>query len=177
MATLSYNDKQEATHVEYTADDSPSAIEKAAGDAPTALVKDIDEGFDLSVVKKLTKKIDRRLIPVLSMMYAISLIDRTNLAIARAANDVHMDKELGFKPTGIDKYSIITLVFFVPYIIFELPVSSHKAGSATWLLESVRCTEPDANIRVPEWQSSEAKSNLHLQQCGGLYQSNDCQGA
>lgn len=71
---------------------SPSALEK--GRSASGVV-DIDEGFDAGVVKALTKKIDRRLIPVLSMMYAISLIDRTNLAIARAANDVHMDTELG----------------------------------------------------------------------------------
>lgn len=83
---------------------------------------DLDEGFDPAEVKRVTKKIDRRLIPVLSMMYAISLIDRTNLAIARAANNNHMDKELGTGGDN-DRYSIITLTFFVPYIIFELPVS------------------------------------------------------
>lgn len=130
--SLSSADKNDATHVEYH-DDSPSALEKAA--PQTAMMSDIDEGFDPVAVKKLTKKIDRRLIPVLSMMYAISLIDRTNLAIARAANDVYMDKELGFKTTGIDKYSIITLVFFIPYIVFELPVSCKSGGPDSETLE------------------------------------------
>lgn len=84
-------------------------------------VASIDEGMDPVAVKKLTRKIDFRLIPVLSAMYAISLIDRTNLAIARAANNNHMNTELG-TGTG-DRYSIITLIFFIPYIIFEMPVS------------------------------------------------------
>jgi hypothetical protein len=84
--------------------------------------KDIDYGFEAAEVKRITKKVDRRLIPVLSMMYAISLIDRTNLAIARAANENHMNTELGTGGDN-DRYSIITLTFFVPYIIFELPVS------------------------------------------------------
>lgn len=83
--------------------------------------KDIDYGFEAAEVKRITKKVDRRLIPVLSMMYGISLIDRTNLAIARAANDGYMNTELGLKDN--DRYSIITLIFFVPYIILEIPVS------------------------------------------------------
>jgi hypothetical protein len=123
LPTLSYFtmsaasvDKREVNHFD---DDSPSAIEKAV--PQSALNKDIDFGFAPEVVKKLTRKIDHRLIPVLSMMYGISLIDRTNLAIARAANDGYMNTELGLKDN--DRYSIITLIFFVPYIILEIPVS------------------------------------------------------
>lgn len=82
---------------------------------------DIDHDVDPHTLKHLIRKIDWRLIPVLIAMYAVSLVDRTNLAIARQANNNYMDEELG---TDIgDRYSIVTLVFFIPYIIFELPVS------------------------------------------------------
>lgn len=98
----------------------------------------IDEGLDPVAIKKLTRRIDWRLVPVLSAMYAISLIDRTNLAIARAANNVYMDKELGTNKG--DRYSIITLIFFIPYIIFEMPVRGRETQSrlgADFSLKSV----------------------------------------
>lgn len=114
VEALSY--KPSADHVEYSAEAEP----EKAHVAPS--FNDIDDGFDPVMLKALRRRVDWRLIPIMSAMYAISLVDRVNLAIARAANDVHMDKELG---TGADndRYSIITLVFFVPYIIFEMPVS------------------------------------------------------
>lgn len=96
--------------------------EKVDHESGKRVAVDIDEGLDPDAVKKLTRRIDFRLIPVLASMYAISLIDRTNLAIARAANDNYFNTELDAGGTN-DRYSIITLVFFVPYIIFEMPVS------------------------------------------------------
>lgn len=54
-------------------------------------------------------------------MYCVSLIDRTNLSMARQANELHMDRELGTKYG--QRYSIITILFFPTYIVLELPVS------------------------------------------------------
>jgi len=88
-------------------------------------VTGIDAGFEPAMLKRLVRRIDFRLIPILSLMYLISIVDRTNLAIARAANNVYMDKELHLK-VG-DRYSIITCIFFVPYILFELPVSPPRS--------------------------------------------------
>lgn len=47
--------------------------------------------------------------------------DRKNVSLARAANKEAMQKELDL---GTFRYNIITLLFFPPYIIFELPVSA-----------------------------------------------------
>lgn len=86
-----------------------------------AQTDDIDAGFDPVFVKQTMRKVDWRLVPILALLYAISLIDRTNLALARAANNLQMDRDIG---TGEGMhYSIVTLLFFVPYIIFEVPVS------------------------------------------------------
>ena len=61
----------------------------------------------------------------------------TNLAIARSANDVRMDREIGTNQG--DRYSIITLVFFIPYIIFEIPsqFGLRKFGAKLWLGSAV----------------------------------------
>ncbi|KAF1809799.1 MFS general substrate transporter [Eremomyces bilateralis CBS 781.70] len=70
----------------------------------------------LKRLKKLTLKIDIRVIPILGAMYSISGIDRTNLSNARVAG---MDVDLGFNQGN--RYSIALLVFFFTYFIFEIP--------------------------------------------------------
>lgn len=54
----------------------------------------LDEGFDPAEVKRVTRKVDRHLIPILIAMYFVSQADRTNLSQARAANNQTMQKEL-----------------------------------------------------------------------------------
>lgn len=84
--------------------------------------KNIDEGFDPAVVKKLIRRCDWRVVPILSAMYYVSLVDRTNLSLARQANNEQMNADLNLGGTN-NHYSIVTLIFFVPYIVFEIPVS------------------------------------------------------
>lgn len=69
--------------------------------------------FESIVDAGISKRIDRRLLPILGAMYAISLIDRTNLGLAAIAG-MNVDLEL----TG-DRYTIVIMLFFVMYIIFE----------------------------------------------------------
>jgi hypothetical protein len=94
-------------------------------EASRGVVMNIDEGFDPEVVKNLVRRVDWRLIPILSAMYFVSLVDRTNLSLARQANNEQMNIDLDLGGTN-NHYSIATLLFFVPYIIFEIPVSSIK---------------------------------------------------
>jgi len=90
---LKADDKCEVDHVEI-ASVNDRDTEKGISDKGINEKADIDEGFDPVVVKKLIRRVDWRLIPTLIAMFAISLIDRTNLGLARAANNVYMDKEL-----------------------------------------------------------------------------------
>ncbi|BGP56867.1 hypothetical protein JCM8202v2_004500 [Rhodotorula sphaerocarpa] len=71
---------------------------------------------DPAFAKRVRRKIDLRLIPIIAALYCISLIDRTNISVARVAG---MAKDLEL--TVGERYSIISCVFFVPYILFELP--------------------------------------------------------
>ncbi|KAN0065599.1 hypothetical protein ACQY0O_000722 [Thecaphora frezii] len=85
-------------------------------DTPHDNFSDINAGFDEKEVKRVRSKIDKRLLPILGALYAISLIDRTNLSVARIAG-AEKDLHLGVG----QNYTIATLIFFVPYIIFEMP--------------------------------------------------------
>ncbi|POY70873.1 hypothetical protein BMF94_6050 [Rhodotorula taiwanensis] len=101
---------------------SDSASEKAHIEHKESIVNDADqyetEGqtVDPKFAIHVRRKIDKRLIPILAALYCISLIDRTNISVARLAG---MAKDL--KLTVGERYSIISCIFFVPYIIFELP--------------------------------------------------------
>ena len=100
-----------------------------------------DEHFSPAEVRRVTRKVDWRLIPVLSLMYCISLIDRTNLSLARAANataaGTPMNIDLNLKEGA--HYSIATLMFFIPYIILEIPsqIGLRAFGARWWLGSAV----------------------------------------
>ncbi|BEJ12440.1 hypothetical protein CspHIS471_0209000 [Cutaneotrichosporon sp. HIS471] len=97
---------------------------------------DIDHGYDQEFIHRTTRKIDWRLIPPLIAMYCISSIDRKNVSLARAANKEAMQTELDL---GSSRYNIITLLFFPPYIIFELPsqLGLRRFGPRYWLGSAV----------------------------------------
>ncbi|OCL01879.1 MFS general substrate transporter [Glonium stellatum] len=80
--------------------------------------------------KKVIRKIDVRLLPILGLMYSISLVDRNNLGLALVAG---MQEDLQLH-TGT-RYTIIVMVFFIAYILFEIPSNLvlPKAGPANWL--------------------------------------------
>lgn len=61
---------------------------------------------------------------------AIQCSDRSNISVARVAG-MQVSLQLGVG----ERYSIISLLFFVPYIIFELPsnILLKKVGTRHWL--------------------------------------------
>lgn len=58
-----------------------------------------------------SRRIDLRLLPILGIMYSISLIDRTNLGLALVAG---MQEDLGLAVGN--RYTVIVMVFFVAYM-------------------------------------------------------------
>ncbi|KAI1842680.1 hypothetical protein JX265_002715 [Neoarthrinium moseri] len=113
--------------------------EKAAVDyvPDVELTKTATEGtnswqneYPPDVQRSIIRRIDRRLVLTVGFMYCVSLMDRTNLSAASIAG---MQKELEL---GIhDRYSIVTLVFFVTYIVFQPPatVIARKLGPRNFL--------------------------------------------
>ncbi|EXK43693.1 hypothetical protein FOMG_02626 [Fusarium oxysporum f. sp. melonis 26406] len=65
--------------------------------------------------KKLVRKIDLFILPMMWVMYLLSYMDRTNIGNAKIAG---MDKDLNLDS---NKYSIVLVVFFVGYVVFEVP--------------------------------------------------------
>ncbi|BEI81739.1 hypothetical protein CcaverHIS002_0208990 [Cutaneotrichosporon cavernicola] len=110
--------------------------EKASAQEIHDAYVDIDHGYDQDFINRTTRKIDWRLIPPLIAMYCISSIDRKNVSLARAANKEAMHAELDL---GSSRYNIITLLFFPPYIIFELPsqLGLRRFGPRYWLASAV----------------------------------------
>ncbi|KAJ1331011.1 MFS transporter ACS family allantoate permease [Microdochium nivale] len=82
------------------------------------------------IALRAKRKVDWRLIPVLGACYAISGIDRINISAAKIAG---LDRELGLNQGS--RYSIVLLVFFLTYFLFEVPsnVVLRKVGASNWL--------------------------------------------
>ncbi|KAJ1561486.1 hypothetical protein HK405_003786 [Cladochytrium tenue] len=65
--------------------------------------------------KALLRKIDARIVPAVFFMYLLSYLDRANIGNAKTAG---MQTELGMTST---QYSVVLLVFFVGYVLGEVP--------------------------------------------------------
>jgi hypothetical protein len=65
--------------------------------------------------RKLVRKIDLYLLPTIWLMYLLSYMDRTNIGNAKIAG-MYTDLKL-----TSDRYSISLVVFFIGYVIWEVP--------------------------------------------------------
>jgi MFS family permease len=81
-------------------------------------------------IKKIKRKVDFRLSAILALMYIVNQIDRTNLPMALIAG---MDEDLDL--IGNNRYTIIVLVFFPFYIMFNpvATVCARKLGPRPFL--------------------------------------------
>ncbi|KDR72894.1 hypothetical protein GALMADRAFT_228582 [Galerina marginata CBS 339.88] len=65
--------------------------------------------------RRLVRKIDKRIVPTIWVLYTLSYLDRSNIGNAKVGG---MQADLGFDS---NQYSILLLVFFISYVIFEVP--------------------------------------------------------
>jgi sugar phosphate permease len=65
--------------------------------------------------RKLLRKIDFMLIPMLGLIYLLNFLDRSNLAQARLGG---LEDDLNMKGTD---FNLATSIFFVGYLIMQLP--------------------------------------------------------
>ncbi|EPE07698.1 mfs transporter [Ophiostoma piceae UAMH 11346] len=78
-------------------------------------VSPVGESIDHEAEKKLVRKIDRFIVPVVMMAYLLCFLDRTNIGNAKLfglERDLHL--------TGSD-YNIAVAVLFIPYVLVEVP--------------------------------------------------------
>ncbi|KAM0327475.1 hypothetical protein ACHAQA_005763 [Verticillium albo-atrum] len=78
---------------------------------------DTDTGGDVDddTMRRLTRKIDLRIIPLFIFLYTLTFLDRVNIGNARLW---HLEDDLGM--SGYD-YNLAVLVFYIPYILLEIP--------------------------------------------------------
>ncbi|KAI9651352.1 hypothetical protein NHQ30_001393 [Ciborinia camelliae] len=86
-------------------------------------------GFDSAATKKLVKKLDLRLIPILAAIYLCCFLDRANVGNARLEG---LEKDLHL--VGLD-YNIALSVFFPTYIAAGVPSNLilKKIRPSVWL--------------------------------------------
>ncbi|KAF8182748.1 MFS general substrate transporter [Mycena galopus ATCC 62051] len=98
------------------------SLEKASGSQLVATSNAHPEHLDFKTLtveeeRKLWRKIDLRLMPILSLMYLVSFLDRSNIGNARLQG---LETQLDL--TG-NKFNIALTMFFIPYCIFECPAN------------------------------------------------------
>ncbi|RDA94934.1 hypothetical protein CP533_0093 [Ophiocordyceps camponoti-saundersi (nom. inval.)] len=71
--------------------------------------------FSPAQQKNILRRIDRRLIGIIGLLYCVSIVDRTNMSTANIAG---MSVELRLEGY---RYNIANLVFFITYVILQPP--------------------------------------------------------
>jgi MFS family permease len=84
-------------------------------------------GFDNAATKKLVRKIDLKLLPLLTILYLLSFLDRTNIGNARLDT---FEADLGM--TGL-MYNNALAIFFPFYVIAEIPSNIAMKRLPPWL--------------------------------------------
>ena len=77
---------------------------------------------------RVMRKVSRRLIPFIAVLFFINYVDRSNLAFAK----LQMSADLGLSSAA---YGLAAGLFFIGYFIFEIPsnLALHKFGARRWI--------------------------------------------
>ncbi|KAF9012523.1 major facilitator superfamily domain-containing protein [Cyathus striatus] len=97
-------------------------------------IEDVDDAERAAFERKTMRYVDWRILPLLALLYSFALIDRINLGAAFTAG---MGVDL--KLTVGERYNIATCLYFVPYILLQLPgnLVLRRFGVRNWLTFTV----------------------------------------
>ncbi|KAL8676401.1 MAG: hypothetical protein Q9186_007075 [Xanthomendoza sp. 1 TL-2023] len=90
--------------------------------------------WDEKADRRILRKCDLHVLPIFYILYMLSYLDRINIGNARIEG---LERDLGM--SGND-YNIAIQVFFVPYILLEVPsnIALRHVAPSTWLSASCR---------------------------------------
>ncbi|KAH7109889.1 major facilitator superfamily domain-containing protein [Dendryphion nanum] len=92
-----------------------SSVELDALDKTEAYQEGASQGFTLEEQNRIMRKVDWRVVPLLTFLYLVSFIDRSNIGNAKIAG---MNSDLNLH--GLQYNAAVTL-FYVPYTLLEVP--------------------------------------------------------
>ncbi|OGE55808.1 hypothetical protein PENARI_c004G03057 [Penicillium arizonense] len=95
--------------------DEPNKLHGYAS-AP-GVIDEVTRVVDHKAERRLCRKFDFRLLPILAIMYLFNALDKGNLGNAKTDG---MTKDLNFKP---NEYNLLLSIFFVPFVVFAPPFS------------------------------------------------------
>ncbi|KAI9493779.1 major facilitator superfamily domain-containing protein [Zychaea mexicana] len=100
------------------------SIELSHADLPQSL-----EELDPKLEAKIRRKYDLRIMPIVTLIYLMAFIDRSNMGNARVLG---MEEDLEL--TGV-RFNITLTAFFITYVLFEVPtnIMCKKFGPRIWL--------------------------------------------
>lgn len=78
-------------------------------------IQNVPSEVDTAKEKRITRKIDIRLVPMLCMLYLTAYLDRTNIGNAKLYG---LEKELNMPSNG---YNTAIWVFYLTFVVMEVP--------------------------------------------------------
>ncbi|KAF2853798.1 pantothenate transporter liz1 [Plenodomus tracheiphilus IPT5] len=82
------------------------------GDVEAVPVESVIGEIDLEIEKRVRRKLDTHLVPLLSVLYLLAFLDRSNIGNARIAG---MEEDLHLSSS---QYTWLLTIFYISYIIF-----------------------------------------------------------
>ncbi|OQE36098.1 hypothetical protein PENCOP_c012G00483 [Penicillium coprophilum] len=126
-------------------------VNRNGDDTPQSFEEDLIPGYDATLMraratlssaeeKKLLRRIDWHLIPLLAVMYMLKSVDFSNVSYARIMDKGTSRNIMTELKMTSDQYNLVTTMYYVPYIIAEAP--------SNLLLKGVRPSIWQARIMV-----------------------------
>lgn len=100
-------------------------------DPATSSLDHISVEVESALDKRVTRKVDARVVPMLCMLYLTAYLDRTNIGNAKLLG---LEKELHMPSNG---YNTAVWVFFLTFVLMEVPsnlIMSHSKIPPNWWL-------------------------------------------
>ena len=107
-------DDKDVTEYLDEVDDDVNKQRPRGGLIPPPLVQEMSPADRERLEKKLTRKIDMRLLPPVIIMYILNYLDRNNIATARLAGTPGLEEDLGLTDS---QYETCVSILFVGYIL------------------------------------------------------------
>ncbi|KAK2793488.1 hypothetical protein FQN51_001245 [Onygenales sp. PD_10] len=106
-----------------------SDISKEIPDTPVVTETQPFESIDAKAEKAVVWKCDLHVVPILSFLMCLAFLDRINIGNARLMG---LEEDLNMEG---HQFNIALFVFFIPYIIFEVPsnILLKRIAPSTWL--------------------------------------------